>query len=73
MDELHDNPGSITDVAEAIEMSQRVVRDCFYNLEAEGLIEPYLRVPGCNGSINTIYKLARTKKSNVTELGRAAV
>lgn len=71
MDELHDSPGSITDVASAIEMSNRVVRDCFNRLEVEGLIEPYMRVPGANGSVNTYYQLTRTKKS--TELGPVAV
>lgn len=72
MDELHDDPGSILEVAAAIEMSQRIVRACFYELEAEGLIEPYMKVTNTNGTISTIYRMARTKKSNVTELGPVA-
>lgn len=69
MDELTDSPGSVNDVAQALAMSPRVVRNTIYALQAEGLVEPYMLIPFWNGSHITYYQMKRTKRS--TELGRA--
>lgn len=73
MDEIQEAPGSIMEIAAALDLSQRMTRHYCLKLEAEGLIEPLMYVRHTNGTNVAIYRMTHTKKpSSITELGPVA-
>lgn len=68
MDELHEVPGSVPELADVMGLSKEAVRRVVMSLEAKGLVEVERVIPKVGScQAYAIYRAARTKKGLTIE------